>query len=61
MSSNLREVNQERFRFANYCVQVIRILFEHAIDLGWIEYNPAKGVTLLKTTSPPRLPWPMNL
>lgn len=58
---NLREVNQERFRFANYCVQVIRILFEHAMDLGWIEYNPAKGVTLLESKSPPRLPWPLEL
>ena len=57
----LRDANQERFRFANYCVQVIRILFEHAIDLGWIEYNPASGVTLLKTTSAPRLPWPDHL
>jgi len=58
---NLREVNQERFRFANYCVQVIRILFEHANDLGWIQYNPASRVTLLKSQSAPRLPWPDHL
>ena len=38
-------------------MQVIRILFEHAMDLGWIEYNPARRDTI-KSTSPPRLPWP---
>lgn len=53
-----QSVNAERQRFANYIVQVLRILFEHAIDLGWRTDNPAKGVSLLKSTAPRREAWP---
>lgn len=31
-------------RFADYLVQVLRVLFEHAIDMGWRDDNPARGV-----------------
>lgn len=54
-------VNAERVRFANYIVQVLRILFEQAIDLGWRTDNPAKGVSLLKSDRQKRLPWPNAL
>lgn len=57
----MRDANQERLRFANQTVQSIRILFEHAIDKGWMENNPARGVKLLKSNKPPRLPWPDHL
>jgi integrase len=57
----MRDSNSHRFRFANYTVQVIRILFEHAMDLDWVEYNPAKGVDLLVSDGPARQPWPQNL
>jgi len=53
--------NAEKVRWANYLVQVARVLFEHAIDLGWIERNPAKGVSMLKSKKPPRRPWPVDL
>ena len=53
-----QSVNADRQRFANYIVQVLRILFEHAIDLGWRADNPAKGVSLLKSTGPKREAWP---
>jgi hypothetical protein len=41
-------VNQDTVRFANYIVQVLRVLMEHAIDIGWRDAgtNPAKGVAL---------------
>jgi len=54
----MRDANRERMRFANYTVQCIRILFEHARDLGWMDYNPARGVKLLVSNNPERLPWP---
>lgn len=57
----MRDANQERLRFANQTVQSIRILFEHAIDKGWIQHNPARGVSLLESNNPPRLPWPDHL
>lgn len=57
----LRDSNADRIRFANYCVQIIRILFEHAIDLGWRSDNPAKGVQLLKSNAKPREAWPDRL
>lgn len=53
--------NRKTVRFANYIVQVLSVLFEHAIDIGWMERNPAKGVRLLKSESKPRLPWPVEL
>ena len=57
----MRDANMKRLRFANQTVQSIRILFEHAIDKGWMDHNPAKGVTLIKSNAPPRLPWPEHL
>ncbi|WP_417816565.1 tyrosine-type recombinase/integrase [Tritonibacter scottomollicae] len=56
-----RDANSGKVRFANYIVQVLRILMEHAIDLGWRDDNPAKGVSLLKSESKPREPWPLDM
>lgn len=56
-----RDANASTVRFANYIVQVLRILFEHAIDQGWREDNPAKGVSLLKSGAPPREAWPQEM
>ncbi|MEP2470484.1 MAG: tyrosine-type recombinase/integrase [Paracoccaceae bacterium] len=56
----LRDSNAEKLRFANYCIQIVRILQEVAIDLGWRPSgsNPVKGVSLLKSNTPDREPWP---
>ena len=58
-----RDANEATVRFANYIVQVLRILMEHAIDVGWIAAgaNPAKGVPLIATTREGRQPWPADL
>ncbi len=53
-----RDANRDAVRFANYVVQVLRVLFEHAIDEGWREDNPAKGVQAIKGASIDRQPWP---
>jgi integrase len=53
--------NREKLRFANHTVQSIRILFEHAIDKGWMNHNPAQGVKFVKRNNPSRLPWPDDL
>lgn len=52
--------NAVAVRFANYLVQVFRVLFEHAIDRGLRADNPAKGVRMLESTAAPRLPWPAD-
>ena len=54
----MRDAFAEKPRFANYCVQVIRILMEHAIDIGWVDTNHAKGVKLFPPSKDKRLPWP---
>lgn len=41
----MMEANIDRTRFANYIQQVLSILFDHAIDIGWTKYNPAKGMS----------------
>lgn len=56
----LRDTNASAVRFANYCVQVLRVLFEHARDEGWREDNPAKGVVLLASEGKARQPWPQE-
>ncbi len=53
--------NRHRTRFANYIPQVMSVLFEHAIDKGWMAENPAKGVRALVTPKERRqehIPWP---
>lgn len=56
-----RDANADTQRFANYIVQVLRVLMEHAIDLGWRDDNPCKGVSLLKSTGDRREAWPPAL
>ncbi len=55
------EANRHRIRFTNYIQQTANVLFEHAINLGWMEQNPAKGIRHQKTPpkkKQPRTPWP---
>ena len=53
--------NKQRVRFANYIVQVLSVLFEQAIDMGWITHNPAKGVRLIRPEGDgPHRPWPVD-
>ncbi len=56
-----QKANAHRTRFANYVVQIFVVLCEHAIDLGWIDRNPAKGVRALETPEARQqihVPWP---
>ncbi|MDF2140817.1 site-specific integrase [Paenirhodobacter sp. CAU 1674] len=55
-----RDTNAGTVRFANYIVQVLRILLEHSIDIGWRTDNPAKGVSMLKSEASPREAWPAD-
>lgn len=34
------DANRHRIRFASYIQQKIIVLFEHAIDLGWMDHSP---------------------
>lgn len=55
-----QSANAHRVRFANYIPQVMSVLCEHAIDIGWIEENHAKGVRRLVTPDSKRqehIPW----
>lgn len=55
-----QRANAHRVRFANYIPQMLVILCEHAIDLGWLSQNPAKGVRHLPTPDDKKqahLPW----
>jgi integrase len=56
-----QRANAHRTRVANYIPQMLVILCEHAIDLGWMTHNPAKGVRAFKTPverQKPHVPWP---
>lgn len=54
------EKNRDRVRFANYIPQVMSVLCEYAIDLGWISANPVKGTRRLATPESKKqvhVPW----
>lgn len=51
-------LQSDRFRFANYIVQVFRVVLGHGISIGWLKENAAKGIDLFKTPEAPRQPWP---
>lgn len=56
-----QKANAHRTRFANYIPQMLVVLCNHAIDLGWIQHNPANDVRALKTPEDRKkehLPWP---
>jgi len=58
---NIMLSNKHRIRFANYIQQVMSVLFEHALDIGWVDANPAKGIRKLRTPAAkkrPHIPWP---
>ncbi|MDO5528688.1 MAG: hypothetical protein Q4F71_04720 [Paracoccus sp. (in: a-proteobacteria)] len=56
-----QRANAHRIRFANYIAQVLSILCERAVDLGWIKGIPIKGTRHLKTPNHRKkqhMPWP---
>lgn len=57
----LHQANAERWRQANYLVQVMVILMNHAMLIGFLKNehrNPAKGIPLFKQQSDGWEPWP---
>lgn len=56
-----QRANSHRTRFANYIVQILVVLMDHAKDIGWINENPVKGIRALKTPEHKKkqhVPWP---
>lgn len=49
--------NMHRKRFANEVPAMLSRLFTHGIAIGWLEKNPAKGVSKIKTGDGHK-PWP---
>ncbi len=57
----LHQANKERWRQANYLVQVMVILMNHARLIGYLKKehgNPAKGIPLFKQKGDGWEPWP---
>lgn len=57
----LHRANADRWRLANYLVQVMVVLMNHAQLIGFLKNehgNPAKGVPLYKQESEGWKPWP---
>ncbi|QFT45431.1 Tyrosine recombinase XerC [Roseivivax sp. THAF40] len=55
-----QEANLQRPKFANDIPAIMSVLCEHAIDLGWISANPAKGVRkkpIPEERQRPHVPW----
>ena len=56
-----RDAQAAKWRFANYIVQILRIILKHATEIGWRDDNPAQGVPLLTKRTDDRQPWPLDL
>ena len=57
----MQEAQSYRMRFANYIVQVMKVLFSRAGKIGWMDTNPAKGIDMLqRAPDAPDMhqPWP---
>ncbi|QFT59183.1 Phage integrase family protein [Sulfitobacter sp. THAF37] len=60
----LHRANSERWRQANYLVQVMIVLMNHARLIGFLRKehgNPAKGIPLFKQQSEGWEPWPDDI
>ncbi|MEM1299536.1 MAG: tyrosine-type recombinase/integrase [Pseudomonadota bacterium] len=60
----LHQANAERWRQADYLVQVLVVLFNHVRLIGFIKKehsNPAHGVPLFKRRGDGWLPWPQDM
>lgn len=53
----LREARKEQPQTANKTLAVMNVLLEYACDLGWIPFNPGKGVSKLDKQQEQRVPW----
>ena len=58
---DMRDSMTDKPTTANRRVGFLSVLLEHAINIDWIDRNPAKGVQGLRSKKPPRLPWPPDL
>lgn len=56
----LMNANAHRVRFARQVVQTLSVVMEHAIDIGMVEHNRAKGVRLIpfRRERDQNRPWP---
>jgi integrase len=55
-----QKANLSRAKFANDIPAIMSVLCEHAIDIGWIQANPAKGVRKIpipESRKRPHVPW----
>ncbi|SFQ66515.1 Site-specific recombinase XerC [Roseivivax halotolerans] len=55
-----QNANRHKPKFANDIPAIMSVLCEHAIDIGWISANPAKGVRKMpipKERQRPHVPW----
>tara|TARA_R110002124_G_scaffold143809_3_gene308627 strand:- start:92 stop:1120 length:1029 start_codon:yes stop_codon:yes gene_type:complete len=55
-----QEANSHRAKFANDIPRILSVLCEHAIDIGWMDHNPAKGVKkkpIPEDRQRPHIPW----
>jgi hypothetical protein len=55
-----QEANAHRPKWANDFPRVLSVVIEHAIDIGWMDHNPAKGVKkkpIPVDRQKPHIPW----
>ena len=59
--NDMRDALADKPTDANRKIAVLSVLMEHAINIGWMQHNPVKGVNRLDPTGVKRLPWPQDM
>jgi len=57
----MRDARAKTPTLSSQCVRFLSVLFNHAMDIGWLDRNVAKGVAALPGKRPARQPWPIDL
>lgn len=57
----MRDALADKPTDANRKISTLSVLFEHGIDIGWLNENPAKGVQSIPTQGRVRQPWPAEM
>lgn len=59
--NQMRDALADRPTDANRKIGALSVLFEHGIDIGWLDKNPVKGVRRLAPAGRQRQPWPVEM
>lgn len=59
--NQMRDALADKPTDANRKIAMLSIILNHGVDIGWLETNYAKGVSMLPPSGRERHPWPLDM